>query len=129
MKPLLALLALLVVVPACKNELGGSLTVDGKAFEMDSCRSGEVYGFSGVEVTAKSGDRLRLVQTPTGEGQVILLGSGADTGTDLGTCGPLKVSQQNSTINNIKNVEGKAKLDCSAAGHTIKGTVSFGNCH
>jgi hypothetical protein len=120
---------LLLVTPACSNKLSGSLEVDGKKFELDSCRSGQVYGFSGVELRSKTGDKLRLVQTPTGEGAVVYLPSGASTGSEMGRCGPFTVRQQNSSINDVKNVEGTATLDCSASGHTIKGEVAFGNCH
>lgn len=126
----LALLAVaLAATTACSNKLSGSLDVDGKKFELDSCRSGQAFGFSGVELRSKAGDKLRLVQTPTGEGAVLLFPSGASTGIELGKCGPFAVHQQNSTINDIKNVEGKATLDCAVNGHTVKGEVSFGNCH
>jgi hypothetical protein len=124
-------LAFLVLAAAagCSNKLSGSLDVDGKTFELDSCRSGQVYGFSGVELRSKAGDKIRLVQTPTGEGMVVLFSGGSTTGSELGRCGPFTVNQQNSTINDIKNVEGKATLDCTVDGHTVKGEVSFGNCH
>lgn len=126
----LALLAfVLAATAACSNKLSGSLEVDGKTFELDSCRSGQVFGFSGVELRSKAGQKLRLVQTPTGEGAVMLFTSGTSVGTELGKCGPFTLSQQNSTINNVKNVEGSATLDCSANGHSVKGAVSFSNCH
>jgi hypothetical protein len=119
----------LLLGAACENKLSGSLELDGQLFELDSCRSGQVYGFSGVELRDKDGNKLRLVQTPTGDGQVILMPKGSETGIDLGTCGPFQVSTQNSTINDVKNVEGRAKLECSTGGHTLKGKVSFSNCH
>lgn len=114
----------------CSNKLGGDLQRNGEPFGASSCRSGAVYGYSGVEISGKEGWKLRLIQTPSGAGQVILFGPGAATGTELGACAStLSVNQQNSTINDVKNVEGKATLDCAADGLTLKGTVTFENCH
>ncbi len=39
------------------------------------------------------------------------------------------VEKQNSTINDIKNVKGRAKLDCTVEGSTVKANVTFENCH
>jgi len=125
----LIILFALVAWAGCTNKLSGELVIDGETFELDGCRSGQVYGFSGVELRGTSGARLRLVQTPTGQGRAILMAAGAADGVDLGECGPFSVSQQNSTINDVKNVEGAATLSCTGAGHTVKGTVAFANCH
>ena len=125
----LCLSSLLLLLPACSNELKGEVTVDDHAFELSSCRSGEVYGFVGVELVSKEGAKLRFAQTPTGEAVAFYLASGDSTGVELGTCGSFQVSQQNSTNNDVKNVEGKGDVDCTGAGHTLKGSFSFSNCH
>ncbi|WP_428268730.1 hypothetical protein [Haliangium sp.] len=113
----------------CTNELEGSLTVDGEPFELSSCRSGEIYGFVGVEFVSAADARLRLGMSPTGESIAFYLPAGSQTGDEIGKCGGLTVNQQNSTINDVRNVEGSANLDCSGAGHTVQGTVRFKNCH
>lgn len=113
----------------CSNKLGGDLKLNGEPFAPTGCRNGAVYGFSGVEVTGKSGWKLRLVQTPTGEGRVIAFGPGASTGAELGACGSLKVNTQNSTINEVKNVEGHAELACTVDGLSLSGKITFENCH
>lgn len=113
----------------CSNKLGGDLKINGEAFAPSSCRSGAVYGFAGVEVTGAGGRRLRVLHTPTGEAQVVLFASGAQVGTNLGLCGTLTVSDQNSTINDVKNVQGKAQLKCAADGVVIEGSLQFENCH
>lgn len=114
----------------CSNKLGGDLQRNGEPFGASSCRNGMVYGYSGVEISGKDGWKLRLIQTPSGVGQVIAFGPGSTTGAELGACATaLTVDTQNSTINDVKNVEGKAVLDCTADGLTLKGTVTFSNCH
>ena len=120
---------LLLLLSACSNELKGNVAVDDKAFELSSCRSGAIYGFVGVELVSKEGAKLRFAQSPTGEAQAFYIPSGDATGVELGNCGSFQVSQQNSTINDVKNVEGKGQVDCTAAGHTVKGDFSFSNCH
>lgn len=121
-------LPFLMVTCVCSNKLGGDLKVNGKPFAASSCRNGSVHGFSGVEVSGPAG-RIRVIQTPTGEAQVVLFAAGAQVGSDLGVCGTIQVSDQNSTINDVKNIEGKATLKCAADGVTIEGTLTFENCH
>ena len=48
---------------------------------------------------------------------------------ELGACGTLKVDTQNSTINDVKNVEGHAELSCTADGLSLSGKITFENCH
>ena len=127
--PGFVLLALCLGAVGCKAKLSADVKVDGAAFEPASCRSGQVYGFSGVELTAKDGRKLRLVMRPDGQSEALLFPANSTTGTNLGACGAFVVNQQNSSINDIKNVEGNATLSCSADGHSISGSVTFENCH
>lgn len=121
--------AFLALGAGCKAKLGGDLTVDGKPFTLDSCRSGQAFGFSGVDLLDPDGKKLRLVVNPNGTGAAIVFPPGATVGEEVGPCGPLTVTAQNSTINSIKNVEGSATLDCTRGAHAIKGSVTFENCH
>lgn len=116
------------VTCVCSNKLGGDLKVNGKPFAAESCRNGAAFSFSGIEASGKAG-RLRVLQLPTGEAQVVLFAPGQQVGADLGKCGTIQISDQNSTINNIKNVEGKATLKCAADGVSVEGTLTFENCH
>lgn len=113
----------------CSNKLGGDLKMNGEPFGASSCRSGMAFGFSGVEVTGKGGTRIRVVQTPTGEGQVVLFKPGVAVGVDLGVCSTLSISDQNSSINDVKNVKGKVALKCAADALVLEGSLSFENCH
>ena len=119
----------LVAALGCTNKLGGDVVVNDEKLELDSCHSGVAYGFRGVEVVAKSGVRVRVGATPTGEAHVFVMLAGAEVGKDLGACGSFQISDQNSTVNDVKNVEGKATFDCAAEGITAKGSFTFENCH
>lgn len=114
----------------CSNKLSGSVDVNGEKVTFGSCRNGAVYGFRGVELSGSNGMRLRLGLLPTGAAGVIVMPKGENVGKDLGIeCGTLNLSDQNSTVNDVKNVQGKAILDCEGQGYKIKGEVSFENCH
>jgi len=113
----------------CSNQLSGDLEINGERVELTSCRNGIAYGFRGVELTAGTGTRVRIAVTATGEADVVVAPGGSDKGTRLGLCGAFTVADQRSEINGVKNVEGKATLDCKAAGFTVKGGASFSNCH
>jgi hypothetical protein len=120
-------IAMLVV--ACSAKLDSNITVDGTPFKSSSCRSGQAYGFTGVELTGADGRKLRLATRPDGQSNVFLFPAGSATGVDLGVCGAFTVGTQNSTINGIDNVKGHAELSCSVDGHTIAGNVTYENCH
>ena len=122
-----AVLSLALTV-ACTNKLSGEVTVDDQPFVIESCESGQRNGFVGVDLTASDGRRLRVVQTPSGAPQVFLF-AGEAVGQELGACGSFTIQFQNSTINDIKNVMGEARLDCTTDEHRVKGTVTFENCH
>lgn len=124
-----ALVIICLALLGCSNKLEGDIEVDGEEFELDSCRSGQVYGFVGVELEAEDGRRLRIVNTPTGEPVAVVLPSGSSSGVEVGTCGSFRIERQNSTVNNVTNVEGSADLECEGNGHSVKGTVEFENCH
>jgi hypothetical protein len=119
--------ALLACTLGCNAELTADLKIDGQPFAPASCRSGQVNGFAGVDLISDGGRTLRIVQTTTNQPQAILLEG--QQAADLGLCGSMSLTRQNSTINDITNVEGNATLKCEAAGHTVEGTVSFKNCH
>lgn len=133
MTKLVGIAALALAAAACSNEVSSSLEVNGKAWKPSACRNGSIYGFRGVELSG-DGMSIRIAATITGEAQVVVTG-GAEKGTtgavgvDLGKCGTFQIADQNSTINDVKNVEGKAVLDCKNAETTIRGSVSFANCH
>ncbi len=126
-------LAVGMAATACSNEVNSSLEVNGKAWKPSDCRSGAIYGFRGVELSG-DGMSIRIAATITGEAQVVVTGGaekGANgaIGTDLGKCGTFSIADQSSTINDVKNVEGKAVLDCKNDEMTIHGSVAFSNCH
>jgi hypothetical protein len=130
--PLFLIAFLIAVFPSCmcSNKLSGSVEVNGEKLSFSSCRNGAVHGYRGVELTASNGTRLRIGVLPTGAAGVIIMPKGQTVGTELGTaCGSLNISDQNSTVNDVKNVEGKAVLDCEGNGFKVKGEVSFENCH
>ncbi len=113
----------------CKAKLVGSLTVNGAPFIPTSCRSGEVTGFTGVDLIDASGNKVRLVATPTGQPAVYYIPAGSMVGMPIGMCGSFTVNRTNTRINNVYNVEGQVALACMSQGSQITGSVQFGNCH
>lgn len=121
--------ALLALSLACAGVIEGNLTLDGQPFNASTCRSGTPSGFTGVDlIDDATGDKLRVAQQLDGTANVLYFPGGAGTGTDLGTCGTVLVTTQNSTINDVVNVMGDANLSCSGA-YTVAGQMHFENCH
>lgn len=123
-----ALLALL----ACKSKTGGTLTVDGAAFAIDTCRSGEanVPSFEGVDLLDSGGRRVRFLAKPDGKVRTFLFQPGAATGNHVGEdCGTISVTRKNSKVNNVSNIQGTVSANCTGGGHTIVAGLTFDNCH
>ena len=114
---------------ACTNKLTGELDVKGEKFVPESCRSGQALGFSGVELSAKDGRRVRIAQTAAGDGMAIFFAANETKGIELGKCGAFSIEKQSSRINDIYNVKGSATMECDAEGVSIKGSITFENCH
>jgi hypothetical protein len=121
----LAALALL----GCQSKVSGTLEVDGSSFSVQQCRSGQAFGFSGIELSDTTGRRLRLLANADGTCTAALFKGDSPTGDRLGQCGTLAMEAQSSRINSITNVRGKAKLACEAGGHKLAGEIEFENCH
>jgi hypothetical protein len=121
-------LAALALV-GCQSKVTGMLEVDGSPFAVQECRSGQAFGFSGIELTDATGRRLRLLANADGTCTVALFKGDSPTGDQLGQCGTLTMQAQSSRINSITNVQGTAKLACEAGTHKVAGNVEFENCH
>ncbi len=121
--------AALFLLPACSNRLTGSFTINGAAFVPTSCRSGQVSGFTGVDLLDAAGNKIRLVATPSGQPMVYYVAAGQIVATPIGMCGALSVNRTNSRINNVYNVEGQATLACASPTGQVTGTVQYANCH
>jgi hypothetical protein len=114
---------------SCQSKVTGTLEVDGSPFAIKQCRSGQAFGFSGIELTDASGNRLRLLANADGTCTAALFKGGSPTGDRLGQCGTLAMEAQSSRINSIVNVKGIANLACEAVNHKVTGKVDFENCH
>ena len=130
MKKIAALLSLLALALAgCTSKMAGTIKVDGTPFVPKVCRSGQAFGFAGIELTDETNRRLRLFASPDGTTSAALLNGDAPTGARLGQCGTLVLEAQSSKINNITNVKGTARLSCETNGHKVSGNLEFENCH
>lgn len=118
-----------LVLGACTAKMSSDITVGGEKFEPTECRSGQAFGFTGVQLTDKTGRRIRLAPNVDGTVSILFFDKGQDVGHQVPSCGTMQISQQNSEINGIKNVQGKATLGCTDGDTEIKGSISFENCH
>lgn len=124
------------------NEITG--TVSSKGGELgdftlspSSCQSGEHYGFHGADFF-KEGDKrsqLRFILDAV-KGPVLnvtLPGTTKALVFTTSDCPSLAgdVQRQNSTVNNIRNVQGSVKFECQHTGGKglVKGELTFKNCH
>ncbi len=114
---------------SCQSKVTGTLEVDGAPFAAQQCRSGQAFGFSGIELTDETGRRLRILANADGTCTAALFKGDSPTGDRLGQCGSLMMEAQSSRINSITNVKGKANLACEAGSHKVAGNVEFENCH
>jgi hypothetical protein len=117
---------------ACKSKSSGTLTVDGAAFTVDQCRSGQANDppFTGVDFLDASGKRVRFLQNELGQVRVFVFAPGAVMGDLVGEgCGTVAVTTQNSEVNGVKNVQGNVSANCTGGGHSVVAGMNFENCH
>jgi hypothetical protein len=117
------------VCSGCKPRLNGSITINGTAFTATDCRSGQVSGFTGVDLVDASGNKLRLVATPSGQPMVYYVTAGSAVGTPIGMCGAMTINRTNTRINSVYNVEGQVTLACMSPQAQVSGSMQFANCH
>jgi hypothetical protein len=122
-------LAIGLAAGACKSEVSSEIFVDGAKFDASECRSGQAFGFSGIQLEHADGRRLRMIARADGSMELAVFPAGSDKGELFGECGTIVMEAQNSKINGIKNLEGTAQLACVKDGREIRGTVRFKNCH
>jgi hypothetical protein len=118
-----------LALSGCQSKVSGTLEVDGSSFSIQQCRSGQAFGFSGIELSDTTGRRLRLLANADGTCTAALFKGDSPTGDGLGQCGTLAMEAQSSRINSITNVRGKAKLACGVGNHKVAGEIEFENCH
>jgi hypothetical protein len=122
-------LGTLVALAACTPHFRGAVQVNGAPFSPAGCRSGQAFGFSGVEISDAGGRRLRLLANADGTADVALFDPNALTGRAFGSCSTLTMRAQHSRINGIHNLEGTATFSCQGPGHEASGQLNFENCH
>lgn len=133
------LVALGLLPLGCSNKLNGSATAkleEGGEFGVtpDECYSGQRESFFGVQLQdTKNGHILRVVKPATGDYEVLVKLPGSDKATRFtaSTCSKfdVAVSRQNSTINDIANVEGRLVVECASGANTFSAQITFANCH
>jgi len=68
---------------------------------MQQCRSGQAFGFSGIELSDASGNRLRLLANADGTCTAALFKGDSPTGDRLGQCGTLA----NGSGNRVESIQ------------------------
>src|SRR5258706_12705178 len=125
-------LGVLAALLACKSKSTGKITVDGAAFVIDSCRSGQanIPPFEGVDFLDGSGRRVRFLNQGNGSTRTFLFAPNASQGEMIGEgCGKVSLANQNSEVNGVKNIQGSVSANCTGGGHNIVATATFENCH
>ncbi len=142
-KPVLAVAALIplligggvaaLIYFAFKTEVNGSLSLrerDGAGFQFvpSDCRSGQAYGFFGVDVVDEAGHVVRVISDPV-QGPVVMVQRepGKARRLALQSCATseVRIVRTNTTVNDVRVLDGTARLDCPE----VKADLSFEGCH
>jgi len=118
-----------VVFASCAGHVTGNLQIDGEPFAATTCRSGQLSGFSGVELADDHGRRLRLAQNFDGTFAGAYFPPSSRTGDNLGSCGTLNVQPETLVVNGVHPVDGSVMLACKTEKHQLSGRGWFENCH
>jgi hypothetical protein len=126
-------------VIGCSNKISGSADVTTKehgdfSIKPDECVSGERQEFFGADLRQGDGRKIiRIISDPKAGYSVKVnipdTKKAVVVNDDVCSKFDVHVEKQNSTINNIKNVKGRAKLKCKVEGSKVKADLKFENCH
>ena len=132
--PLVGISAGVFMATSMATKVEGELTFDDDSlgsftYVSDRCRSGQLRGFFGVELTSETqtGTVVRLIRDPA-TGPVLVVDQGAGlTRFTPETCDALviNVEQTNSSVNDVWVVRGSASIACPG----VVGDLTFSNCH
>jgi hypothetical protein len=126
--PTAALLLAAATLAGCAPTFSGELVLDQVPISPTGCRSGEHYGYRGVELDAADGSRLRLVAQPDGSVEAFWFPPGGRLGDHLGACGAMETERQPARVNGVHGVDGHAELACASGTHALVGALRFDNC-
>ena len=125
----ISLACVVLAVTGCAAHVSSTVQVNGDRFAARTCRSGQAYGFSGVELEDDRGQRLRLAHNLDGTFQAVYFPPGNAVGENMGACGTMTVQQGTGVINGVRNVEGGVTLTCRTQTRQVMGSATFENCH
>lgn len=127
------------LVAGCSNNLTGTANVTTKesgpfSITPDSCYSGQREAYFGVQLEdSKGGTMMRLVKDPVKGYTAVIRLPNSDKALTVTpeACAKFDVhiETQSSTINNIRNIKGRANIDCASGDNSLKADLTFENCH
>lgn len=115
-----------------RTEVAGQLSArfDASSFEFvpEDCRSGEPYGFVGVDLTNTRGQVVRLMNDPV-RGTIVLLQAPSNQARPVSLSGceqvDVHIVRTNTTINDVRVFDGRARLTCP----DLTANLTFEGCH
>lgn len=116
----------LLLVGACATACSPGLTLDGRPFTVASCRSGQPWGFRGVDLTDAEGRRVFVAWTQSSGARVSLFDDKTNV-VELGHCGDID-AETTRDLAEPEAVTGHFDVSCSANGHTFSGGYRFRDC-
>ncbi len=120
------------------SKASGSIHVSSKehgdfTISPDQCGSGEHENFYGVDLQEGDGDKIiRIIKDPNGGYTLKTNIPGSETAITVygEVCSTFDISlaKQSSTVNDIRGIEGHAKIDCVIDGVKLDADLLFENC-
>jgi hypothetical protein len=132
-------LMVMLVVKLTNNKVSGTISSTGGelgtwTMHPDRCQSGARNQFRGVQLFEDGDLHGTAYLAPVGGEPAITVNIG--TGGSARRFGASEcrvldgsVEPQNSTVNDVRSVEGHVRFDCTWHDEHVTGDVTFGNCH
>ena len=120
-----------LIFHSLSTEVTGTLELTGDrrlAFVPSDCRSGQAYGFFGVDVVDDAGHAVRVISDPV-QGPVVMVQHQPGNTERLALTGcqtlDVRIHRTNTTVNDIRVLDGSAHLECP----DVKANLTFAGCH
>jgi hypothetical protein len=112
------------VKAATAPKVEGTIHVEEADFPVEHCSSGQIRGFSGIDLTSGR-RRVRIVSELDGKTTIIYFADQDGEGTVMRGCAHLSLKPTAASVNFITVVTGTAEVDCRAQDVHVDGALTF----
>jgi hypothetical protein len=124
-----AAIACAAIVPACATSVHSNMTINGKTFGPDACRTLQDEEMFGVDLKDEvDGTTLRIASNVDASITVVVFPSDGTRPLAMTNCSRVDLKRSDNDKYGRYTLDGTAEIHCDGDRFVVEGTTSFDNC-